>query len=191
MWATNLSLAITPVNFSSFTGKAEDKSNKLSWKVDNEMNNSGYEVQRKYQGESEFVKIGFVPAKNNNARSNEYAFEDLLVDLGKENTSYRLKQIDVDGNFSYSSVISLQRKTPSKFVEYVSLSGGQLLIRMNSGNANEQITLRLLDMQGRVMQKLKLENKTQQIDISRLPRIAFVVEITHPDGRRFTQKMIY
>ena len=191
MWATNLSLAITPVNFSSFTGKTEDKSNKLSWKVDNEMNNSGYEVQRKYQGESEFAKIAFVPAKNNNARSNEYSFEDLLVDLGKENTSYRLKQIDVDGNFSYSSVISLQRKTPSKFVEYVSLSGGQLLIRMNSGNANEQITLRLLDMQGRVMQKLKLENKTQQIDISRLPRIAFVVEITHPDGRRFTQKMIY
>jgi len=179
-----------PVDFVSFTGKAEQKLNKLKWKVENEFDNTGYEIERKHKGERDFVKIGFVPAKNSVTHANEYSFDDALVDLGKEDASYRLKQIDIDKKFTYSNIISLQRKASGKFVEYTSVTGNQLLIRINGGN-NDQLTLRLFDIAGRLLKKSIIMNKSQFVDISGLPRSAFVVDIMHPDGRRFTKKMIY
>ncbi|HYF30193.1 MAG TPA: hypothetical protein VD993_03640 [Chitinophagaceae bacterium] len=190
MWATTLTGAGLPVNFTSFTGKAEEKQNRLQWTVENEVDNQGYEVQRKYKHETSFSKIGFVPAKSANASANSYTFPDALVDLGIENVSYRLKQIDIDGDEQYSSIITLTRKVSPRFVEYLSVRGNSLLMRLN-GQSNQQITFRLFDSNGRLLKQQRLADRTQEVSLAGLPRATFVVEITHPDGRRHSQKIVY
>ena len=190
MWATTLTGAGLPVNFTSFTGKVEEKLNRLSWTVENEVNNQGYEVERKYKHETSFSKLGFVAARSANASANSYTFPDGFVDLGIDNVSYRLKQIDVDGKFTYSSTITLTRKISIRLVEYLSVRGNSLLMRLNGQN-NQQITFRLFDSNGRLLQQKQLADRTQEVSLAGLPHATFIVEITHPDGRRHSQKIVY
>jgi hypothetical protein len=190
MWAANLAPANLPVNFTSFTGRVEDKQNRLFWKVENEVDNKGYEIERKYKHETSFTKIGFVAAKSANAQANQYEFPDALVDLGIDNVSYRLKQVDIDGDFMYSPTVTLTRKISGKFVEYLTVRPGSMLVRMN-GQSNQQLTFRLFDNTGRLVQQKQLQHRTQEVSLNGLPHGVFVVELSHPDGRRHSQRIVY
>jgi hypothetical protein len=178
-----------PVTFTSFTGRAEEKQNRLSWKVENEVDNKGYEIERKYKGETNFTRIGFVAAKSANASANEYSFPDALVNLGIDNVSYRLKQVDIDGHFQYSTTVTLTRKISNKLVEYITVRPNSMLLRLN-GQSNQQLTFRLFDNTGRLIQQKQLQHQTQEVSLTGLPHGVFVVEIAHPDGRRHTQKIM-
>lgn len=178
-----------PVNFTSFTGRAEEKQNRLFWKVENEIDNKGYEIERKYKGETNFTKIGFVAAKSANAAANEYSFPDALVDLGIDNVSYRLKQVDIDGDFQYSTTVTLNRKTSIKLVEYITVRRNSMLLRLN-GQSNQQLSFRLYDNSGRLLQQKQLQHHTQEVSMTGLPHGIFVVEIAHPDGRRHSQRIV-
>ena len=190
MWATTLTGAGLPVNFTSFTGRVEDKQNRLFWKVENEVNNKGYEIERKYKNETSFTRIGFVAAKSANAAANDYTFPDALVDLGMDNTSYRLKQIDIDGNFQYSTTVTLTRKISTKFVEYISVRPGSLLMRMN-GQSSQPMNFRLFDNSGKLIMQKQLQQRTQEVSLMSLPHGVFVVELSSADGKRFSQKLVY
>lgn len=178
-----------PVNFTSFTGRAEEKQNRLFWKVENEVDNKGYEIERKYKGETNFTKIGFVAAKSANAAANEYTFPDGLVDLGIDNVSYRLKQVDIDGDFQYSTTITLTRRISTKLVEYITVRPNSMLLRLN-GQSNQQLNFRLFDNTGRLVQQKQLQHRTQEVSLTGLPKGVFVIEIAHPDGRRHTQRIV-
>lgn len=179
-----------PVDFTSFTGRAEDKQNRLFWKVENEVDNKGYEVERKYKHEANFTKIGFVAAKSSSSLANEYSFPDALVDLGIDNVSYRLKQIDIDGDYQYSATITLSRKISAKFVEYISVRPNSLLIRMN-GQSNQPLNFRLFDNSGKLVQQKQLQHRTQEVPLPGIARGVFIVELSLPDGRKHSQKVMY
>lgn len=188
MFTAALQISV-PVNFTSFTGRAEEKQNRLFWKVENEVDNKGYEIERKYKGETNFTKIGFVAAKSANAAANEYSFPDGLVDLGIDNVSYRLKQVDIDGDFQYSTTITLTRKISGKLVEYITVRPNSMLLRLN-GQSNQQLMFRLFDNTGRLVQQKQLQHRTQEVSLTGLPHGVFVVEIAHPDGRRHSQRIV-
>jgi hypothetical protein len=190
MWATTLTGAGLPVNFTNFTGRVEDKRNVLLWKVENEVDNKGYEIERKYKNENSFTRIGFVAAKSNNAAANEYTFPDALVDLGIDNVSYRLKQVDIDGDFQYSTTVTLTRKVSTRFVEYISVRPSSLLIRMNA-QSNQPLVFRLFDNSGKLVQQKQLQQRTQEVSMTGLPHGVFVVELSTNDGRKHSQKIMY
>ena len=58
-------------------------------------------------------KIGFVNGNGNSNSPKSYSYEDKNVTAGKY--SYRLKQIDNDGQFEYSKTIEVDFGTPGKF----------------------------------------------------------------------------
>ncbi len=112
-----------PVELASFSASVLDNSIKLIWRTDTEVNNYGFEIERTspfpspYQGEGGeagrgWVKLGFVQGHGNSNSPKEYSFIDGSLSGGKY--SYRLKQIDTDGNFEYSKVIEVDLGSPGK-----------------------------------------------------------------------------
>ncbi|MCC6254615.1 MAG: T9SS type A sorting domain-containing protein [Ignavibacteriaceae bacterium] len=102
---------IIPVELVSFNASVLGSSVKLDWATATETNNSGFEVQRKSEN-SEWNKIGFVEGSGTTTERNEYTYTDQPV-AGKY--LYRLRQIDFDGSYSYSSIISADISTPVEF----------------------------------------------------------------------------
>ncbi|MES2727456.1 MAG: LamG-like jellyroll fold domain-containing protein [Bacteroidota bacterium] len=102
-----------PVSFISFNGSKMDSRVMLNWITGFETNNKGFEVERSIDGK-EFSNIGFVKGQGNSNKVNTYSFLDEKT--GNENTIfYRLKQVDFDGKYTYSSVIRIANQINNAF----------------------------------------------------------------------------
>ncbi len=104
-----------PVELTSFSATTIGSTVKLNWKTETEINNYGFEIER-YALSAErqaWEKIGFVNGNGNSNSPKSYSYEDKNVTAGKY--SYRLKQIDNDGQFEYSKAIEVDLGAPKKF----------------------------------------------------------------------------
>lgn len=99
-----------PVHLKSIFFVANLNSINLQWQTSEELNNSGFEIERK-SGNENWSKIGFIKGNN---KPSEYYFEDKNLATGIYH--YRLKQIDYNGNFEYfelNNIIEIEK--PEKF----------------------------------------------------------------------------
>jgi hypothetical protein len=100
------SLTALPVELISFSGKVKENKILLSWKTSTELNNMRFVIERKV-GNSEWQKIGSVEGTGNSSTLKEYSFTDKSIFLSG-NYYYRLKQIDLNGNFKYSQIVNAE-----------------------------------------------------------------------------------
>ena len=92
----------TPVELTSFTATASNDAVVLNWETATEVNNYGFEVESKRASTDEWSKIGFVSGHGNSNSPNSYSYT--ATDGAKY---YRLKQVDIDGAFEYSDVVTV------------------------------------------------------------------------------------
>ena len=95
---------VVPVELNSFTASANGKEVTLNWSTATELNNQGFEVQRKF-GSNDFVTIGSVKGHGTTTSPNNYTYIDKLLTSGKY--FYRLKQTDFSGKFEYSQTVEV------------------------------------------------------------------------------------
>jgi len=93
-----------PVELISFYSNTNQNSVTLNWKTATELNNTGFDIQRKSENSS-WVKIGFVPGSGTTTEASSYSFADKNLQPGKYN--YRIKQIDFNGQFVYYNLAEL------------------------------------------------------------------------------------
>jgi hypothetical protein len=101
-----------PVELVNFAGKAKNRSAILSWETKTEVDNSGFEVERKDKTGT-WMKTAFVEGNGTSNSPKYYNFEDKKLASGKH--SYRLKQIDNDGSFEYSDEVEVTIDVPTEF----------------------------------------------------------------------------
>jgi hypothetical protein len=136
-----------PVNLIYFKGAVVNGYASLQWKSDREINNKGFEIEKSYDGNS-FVKIGFVSASS----TGTYSFTDKIPPVA--NQYYRLKQVDIDGKYTYSKVVLIRYKEndiPSLL--YVNNPFAGLLQLTFSKPVAESVTVDLIDINGRVVHR--------------------------------------
>jgi len=107
-----------PVELTSFSASVVNNIVSLSWTTATELNNSGWDIERKSAivKDDSWTKIGFVKGSGSSTEVKSYLFKDENVASGKYN--YRLKQIDFDGKFSYSNIAEISITGPDKFELY-------------------------------------------------------------------------
>ncbi|MFZ4621933.1 MAG: LamG-like jellyroll fold domain-containing protein [Bacteroidota bacterium] len=113
-----------PVELVSFTASPVRLNAELRWKTATEVNNHGFEIERKHVSgfkiqesggttstlkhetpNSDWTRIAFVEGNGNSNVTHEYSYTDRSLSVGKY--SFRLKQIDLNGTFSYSSEVEV------------------------------------------------------------------------------------
>lgn len=108
-----------PVELTSFTALPQGEFVNLTWETATEVNNYGFEIERSVVGTThelslQWDKVGFVEGHGNSNSVNQYSFTDNTVIAGQA-YSYRLKQIDFDGQFEYSSIVNVEAGIPTEF----------------------------------------------------------------------------
>lgn len=94
-----------PVELIGFSGLASANSVTLTWSTTTEKNNFGFDIERT-SDQYNFEKIEFIQGHNTTTSRKNYQYID--ENLTQGHYYYRLKQIDFDGNFTYSEVIEVQ-----------------------------------------------------------------------------------
>jgi DNA/RNA endonuclease YhcR with UshA esterase domain len=100
-----------PVELTSFTASVVNGNVSLSWSTATEVNNHGFEIQRSSVGQ--FYTIGFIQGSGTTTQGQSYSYVD--KNLAPGIYSYRLKQLDFDGRFTYSNVIEVDASVPMVF----------------------------------------------------------------------------
>ncbi len=105
-----------PVELVSFTAASCQNSITLSWFTASEINNYGFEVERRVQSD-EWTKIAFVQGHGNSNTPKSYSFTDNLAHALTPDLTfhYRLKQLDTDGKYEYSNIVEIGVDAPAQF----------------------------------------------------------------------------
>jgi len=143
---------VIPVELTSFVGNVSGSDVKLSWSTATELNNSGFEIQRK--AGQEFATVGFIKGNGTSTNKHDYSFTDKQMQHGTY--SYRLKQIDFNGRFEYSPIVevqvvqgmnySLTQNYPNPFnpetaIKYSIPQNGRVTVKIFNVTGNEIMTL--------------------------------------------------
>jgi len=109
-----------PVELISFTAKAVGESVILNWQTATEVNNYGFEIERCVAQISNLCNnwetVGFLEGHGNSNSPKDYSFIDAGNNsVAEVSRSYRLKQIDIDGAFEYSDIISIELEIAKEF----------------------------------------------------------------------------
>ena len=134
-----------PLNWLSFTGYAAKGDVFLQWQVGHVSGNDHYEIDHSTDGEN-FIQIGS-EANGDNHPIQTYQFTDPNPVYGQN--YYRIKQVDIDGHYSYSTVVKVNITSSATF----RLQSNPVHDAVTLFNPGQQMIQRLqiLDLTGRVV----------------------------------------
>ncbi len=104
---------VVPVELISFSASIIDNYVELKWVTATEVNNAGFDIERKNAMNEKWKVIHFVKGFGTSTEIRNYSFVDKEVTPGKY--SYRLKQVDYEGSYEYSNVVEANIKLPAKY----------------------------------------------------------------------------
>ena len=173
-------LALLPVEFGEIEARNTNGKIELFWETFNEINNDRFEIERSPDAER-FETIGAVKGEGNSFRLNSYSFVDETPLNGIN--YYRLKQVDIDGVFDYSVVVSEKanrsgiRITPTSTFDFVTVNTG----------AQSSIVLRNLN--GQVMNRQSNAEGNFTVEMANYPQGVYFLTI-EINGSIQTEKVI-
>ncbi len=155
-----------PVRWLSFTGQLNDQGRAvLRWKAD-EAGVDRYEVERSEDAE-EFHRAAVVTAKGNGTA--EYSVTDPAPASGL--VYYRIRQIDRDGSYSFSTIISLAGR--EGLYVYPNPSRDRVMVNVPGGRAGGR--LYLANAAGIVLREVDIAADRVSVDLTGLPAGIYVV----------------
>lgn len=170
-----------PLKLISFSGKRTSSNISLAWTTVNELNVKQFEVERSLDGIT-FDKIGIVAANNRTTQSG-YSFNDNNQVAVKTNSKlyYRLKILDVDGQFSYSyiALINAVEKSASINIYPNPVKGSDLFIQLDESLQSE-VQVKIEDANGRLFQQYKLagaNNGLIKVDAAKLASGVYILKL--------------
>jgi hypothetical protein len=186
--------AALPIKLASFEGKATGSSNTLSWTSESEINGEKYVIQTSSNGEG-FYDMGTVKSKASNGNSTTSLKYTFIDENPKNQTQYyRLKMVDLDGTFSLSDIITIERSKSTLQIVNVKPNPTSGLISFNvAGFDNDvNVSVSVSDMTGKtVMSKKSIQSKEVSLDMQSLPNGLYMIEVRdNSNNDKVTRRII-
>lgn len=107
-----------PVEMTRFDAVFDNEGVVLEWTTASEVNNAGFEVQRRVLGgnrDAGWQKVGFVEGQGTRDTPYTYSYRDNARGLRAKTVAYRIKQLDFNGNFYHSEVAEVYLPAPAAY----------------------------------------------------------------------------
>lgn len=159
---TSPACSTLPVTLLSLSATPQDNSKVIvKWSTSSEINNKGFEVQRSLDGRNNWQTIAFVQGAGDSYSVKNYSYTD--GNLVARRYFYQLKQVDIDGRYKYSMVVSANLSTRDGYSleqNFPNPTGGSqyTTIRFTLPRRTN-VTLSLYDLSGRLIQTLATGNR--------------------------------
>ncbi|MEM7657387.1 MAG: T9SS type A sorting domain-containing protein [Bacteroidota bacterium] len=125
----------------------------LEWTTANEVNNAAFEIEKSLDG-TLFEQIGSLNGQGNSTQLTGYEFTDTKV--AAYVNYYRIRQVDFNGDFSYSEVREV--RMDGAFGFHVDMYPNPAIENINLSaelDSERTVSLILVDMNGRALQEMR------------------------------------
>jgi energy-converting hydrogenase Eha subunit F len=196
--AATWNISVIPVELTSFSASVNESNVKLLWTTATELNNSGFSIERNYAN-SGYTEVGFVPGFGTTTEPKSYSFTDNNLRNGVY--TYRLKQIDFDGTFTYSDEVEVEVIAPASFSldqNYPNPFNPSTRISFSLA-VDSKVSLKVFDILGQEVASLVNQDLTQGVHTYDFNAAGinsgvyfYKIEATGVNGNKFTdvKKMI-
>jgi hypothetical protein len=165
-------VAVAPVKLTSFTATTNCSTTTLLWQTAQEQNSKGFAIEQSTDGVN-FNAIGFVASKGNGSTMQNYNYTTSALSNSK--VYFRLKQIDKDGRFEYSSVVSTIIKCAASVVNVYPNPVKDVLYLQGLGT-NTSNNIYIINAQGATIKKYT-NTSLQNFNISTLAIGFYMINI--------------
>ncbi len=170
-----------PIMLTRFEAECKEEKVTISWETESEINVSRFEIEKSYNGTKwEAVKKEF--AVGGAAETTSYSFDDF--ELSKAVVYYRLKQVDMDGEYTLHGPISANCKfeIESKASIQPNPNNGDFVLNLLSGEEGlGEVTIQIVSNTGKVVHQTTATYNThkQQINFNglNLARGAYLIQV--------------
>ncbi len=178
-----------PVSWLAFNGSWVGNNAELIWQTAQEKDNAYFEVERSINN-VDFVALDKVEANGNTTSISTYFYTDEEASrIDAQKIYYRIKQVDFNGEVSYSDIISLAREKvdavkvyPNPTADVVNVSLSDILI--------EDATIAVYSLEGKKVGELQdVKSGVNTIDVSSLETGQYVV-VVNTKHTLYTYKLI-
>ncbi|WP_367389278.1 T9SS type A sorting domain-containing protein [Lewinella sp. LCG006] len=176
-------LTALPVTLKIISVKAEETYINLSFTTATETNNAYFHIERSTDSRN-WEKLGSIAGAGTTQEEQHYQFLDVAPAPGLN--YYRIKQVDYDGSFSYSSIVSARWEGKINVQLYPNPTDELLQI---SGLPDDEgpITIEIIDMAGRIVLR---QNWTQSaINVAQLADGVYSLRILSTAGVMDNQRL--
>jgi hypothetical protein len=171
--------SVLPVKLTSFSGKQVDDIIALDWATSSERNSDYFDVMSSPDG-VQFKNIGKVRSEGNSNSLVKYAFIDEKPYKGTN--YYKLKQVDFDGKYEFSNIITVENTTPSNTAIYPSLRNNMEMnfIDLTEYSKDENVTILLYNASGRNIHQSKMPGgSVSNIDFGLLSTGLYLIKVSN------------
>ncbi|HET7116974.1 MAG TPA: T9SS type A sorting domain-containing protein, partial [Hanamia sp.] len=170
-----------PVKLVSFNGTYSNGVAILNWQTSQEINNDRFELYRSFDG-SDFELAATIAGAGNSFTTKNYNYQD-RINLNGNNVYYKLKQIDIDGKFTFSNIVRLStgnnnesfRVYPNPFVNNFTASFG--------ASKSGQATILIRNINGQTLYQKTIDvingNNTVSVNVAQLITGLYYVSIVN------------
>lgn len=177
---------VLPLQLADFWGERKNESaNTLRWITDREVGNSGFYLQRSTDG-IHFNSIAFIAGTGNSNQPKQYEYAD--IQAGPFPWYYRLRQVDMGGQTTYSKTIFLDgddRITARVWTK----DAGRTINVFTKDIPGTSSALRVVNALGQQVLNQKLNNGNTEIPVGPLPNGVYYYQL-HFNGRIYSGKLL-
>ncbi|MBL0102987.1 MAG: T9SS type A sorting domain-containing protein [Bacteroidetes bacterium] len=139
-----------PIKLLTFTADHEGENIVCHWITGSETNNDHFDIERSFDGET-FEKIGKVNGYGAgvSTTNRSYSFED--PDKCHEIRYYRLRQVDIDGQFEYSETVAVNCISKDQMIQIHPNPAYETITYQFSQANDEVLNIRIIDVTGRIL----------------------------------------
>lgn len=183
---TPFNIGLLPVRFINVTASLYNPTTAIvKWVVSTPVNNASYFEAEVSSDGSNWVTLPKI--KITDTHQSNYEF--IHTNIPEGNLYYRIKQTDPDGNYIYSRVILIQRKSSSLSYRIYPNPADQYISISKPSNSTGKTVASLLDATGRTLITTNLNSSSPQLNTGHLPVGTYILKITG-NNQTTTEKVL-
>lgn len=172
-----------PVSLIGFEVKRVENMTVLNWQTSEEKNSEYFEIQQSEDSRN-WTALGTVKAAMESVGKREYSFQDPAERFGTQ--YYRLKMVDIDGSYAYSSIKWIKLESAGMISAYPNPVVDKLLIGSKEALASVKVT----DLAGRSFLDLSKPKPGQEFSLKNYPAGIYLVKVETATGKTQILKVV-
>jgi len=176
---------VLPVKFLGFNVARKANDVLIQWSTSEEVNAYKYELERSFDA-ANWNTISYITAAGNSNNVNNYSYTDKGV--GSKTAYYRVKQVDRDGKYSYTSVRSIKIDGSNAEIKLASMQN-RLVLQFPQEIKNG-VSVRLVSLNGQVVKEQRIEQAFGQVILNTNIKGNYVVSVSNGQDVNIARQMM-
>lgn len=172
-----------PVRLIGFQVKMVENQAVLAWQTSEEKNSNYFEIQQSEDSRN-WTALGTVKAAIESSTTRKYGFNDLVQRYGTQ--YYRLKMVDLDGSYAYSTVRQLRFEASGM----ISVYPNPVVDKLRIGSKDALSNVKMTNLAGRTVLEISKPEPGQEFSLKSYPAGAYLIQVKTVAGESRALKII-